>query len=161
MLLAAAGAALLAACATPPPPPPPPPAPVAPPPIPAAPAAVLPAPTLISKATTAREYRRDGARHIYQHNQERIFQGRLPPLVKAVGVLQIDIDARGNVRQLYWMRAPDHVPHVMREIERTVRAAAPFPAPVLIGGVTYTDTWLWDKSGRFQLDTLTEGQRSR
>jgi hypothetical protein len=26
------------------------------------------------------------------------------------------------------------------------------------GKVTYTDTWLWDKSGRFQLDTLTEGQ---
>jgi hypothetical protein len=26
------------------------------------------------------------------------------------------------------------------------------------GRVTYTDTWLWDKSGRFQLDTLTEGQ---
>jgi len=24
--------------------------------------------------------------------------------------------------------------------------------------VTYTDTWLWDKSGNFQLDTLTEGQ---
>jgi protein TonB len=24
--------------------------------------------------------------------------------------------------------------------------------------VTYTDTWLWHSSGRFQLDTLTEGQ---
>jgi periplasmic protein TonB len=24
--------------------------------------------------------------------------------------------------------------------------------------VVYTDTWLWHKSGRFQLDTLTEGQ---
>jgi periplasmic protein TonB len=24
--------------------------------------------------------------------------------------------------------------------------------------VTYTDIWLWDKSGKFQLDTLTEGQ---
>ena len=24
--------------------------------------------------------------------------------------------------------------------------------------VTYTETWLWDKSGHFQLDTLTEGQ---
>jgi hypothetical protein len=24
--------------------------------------------------------------------------------------------------------------------------------------VTYTDTWLWHQSGRFQLDTLTEGQ---
>jgi hypothetical protein len=27
-----------------------------------------------------------------------------------------------------------------------------------LGKVTYTDTWLWDKSGHFQLDTLTEGQ---
>jgi len=25
--------------------------------------------------------------------------------------------------------------------------------------VTYTETWLWDKSGRFQLDTLTQGQK--
>jgi protein TonB len=25
--------------------------------------------------------------------------------------------------------------------------------------VTWTDTWLWDESGRFQLDTLTEGQQ--
>jgi hypothetical protein len=24
--------------------------------------------------------------------------------------------------------------------------------------VVYTDTWLWHKSGKFQLDTLTEGQ---
>jgi hypothetical protein len=39
-----------------------------------------------------------------------------------------------------------------------VRAAAPFPVPVHMGGVIYTDIWLWDKSGRFQLDTLTEGQ---
>jgi 5-hydroxyisourate hydrolase-like protein (transthyretin family) len=49
-------------------------------------------------------------------------------------------------------------PEVMAEIERSVRLAAPYPAPVLLGGVTYTDTWLWHKSGRFQLDTLTEGQ---
>jgi hypothetical protein len=41
-----------------------------------------------------------------------------------------------------------------------VRAAAPFPVPVHMGGVIYTDVWLWDKSGRFQLDTLTEGQQS-
>jgi hypothetical protein len=47
---------------------------------------------------------------------------------------------------------------VVAEIERTVRQAAPFPQPAKLGRVTYTDTWLWDKSGRFQLDTLTEGQ---
>jgi len=39
-----------------------------------------------------------------------------------------------------------------------VRAAAPFPVPARMGKVTYTETWLWDKSGHFQLDTLTEGQ---
>jgi protein TonB len=27
-----------------------------------------------------------------------------------------------------------------------------------MGKVTYTDVWLWHSSGRFQLDTLTEGQ---
>ena len=52
-----------------------------------------------------------------------------------------------------------HAPEVVAEIERTVRAAAPYPVAVNLGHVTYTDTWLWDKSGRFQLDTLTEGQR--
>jgi hypothetical protein len=49
----------------------------------------------------------------------------------------------------------------MADIERIVRAAAPFPAPARMGRVTWTDVWLWDKSGRFQLDTLTEGQRGR
>ena len=101
----------------------------------------MPAPTLISHATTPKDYRQDGARHIYKHNGHRIHKGQLPPLMHAVGVLQVDLDDRGNVRQLNWMRAPSHVPDVMREIERTV--------------------WLWDKSGNFQLDTLTEGQRLR
>ena len=64
----------------------------------------------------------------------------------------------GNVTGISWMRAPRHAPDVMAEIERSVRQAAPFPAPVRMGKVTYTDTWLWHSSGRFQLDTLTEGQ---
>ncbi|MNL88470.1 hypothetical protein D3C87_2182010 [compost metagenome] len=59
---------------------------------------------------------------------------------------------------MHWMRAPKHAPEVIEEIERTVRDAAPFPAATRLGRVTWTDTWLWDKSGHFQLDTLTEGQ---
>lgn len=158
----AAGAALwLAGCATPPPPPPaapPAPAPApAPVPAPAAPAAT----GKVSDATSARAYRRDGAQHLYSLNQHRIYPGPMPPLLQAVGVMQVELDARGHIRRLEWMRAPKHVPAVMAEIERTVRAAAPFPAPRRLGSVVYTDTWLWDKSGRFQLDTLTEGQRSK
>lgn len=156
--IGAATAALLASCAAPLPPAPPPPPPPPPPP---APAVAAPQPALVSNASSPLEYRKDGAQHIYKLNSERIYKGQLPPLMHAVGVLQVEVDHLGNVRQLNWMRAPSHVPDVMREIERTVRSAAPFPAPVRMGRVTYTDVWLWDKSGRFQLDTLTEGQRRK
>ncbi|MEN9397323.1 MAG: hypothetical protein RLZ81_1853 [Pseudomonadota bacterium] len=111
-----------------------------------------------SGATTALAYRRDAARHLYNQNRDRIFRGKLPPLLHAVGVLQVQVDGSGRVVGLSWMRAPKHAPDVIAEIERSVRAAAPFPAPVRLGRVTYTDTWLWDRSGHFQLDTLTEGQ---
>lgn len=114
--------------------------------------------TKVSQAKTPREYRRDGAAHLYANNSGRIYPGKLPPLLYAIGVLQVDINAKGAVTALRWMRAPSHAPEVVAEIERSVRQAAPFPAPVKMGRVTYTDTWLWHESGRFQLDTLTEGQ---
>ncbi len=82
----------------------------------------------------------------------------MPPLLEAVGVLNVDIDHRGWVKSVQWMRAPRHVPNVMQQIEQMVNAAAPYPVPENIGQVTYTDVWLWHKSGKFQLDTLTEGQ---
>ncbi len=88
----------------------------------------------------------------------RIYKGRMPPLLEAVGVLNVDIDQKGSVKAVNWMRAPKHVPHVMAEIERMVKASAPYPVPKHMNQVTYTDVWLWHKSGKFQLDTLTEGQ---
>ena len=155
--LAALAAALLAACSSPQ---------QAPAPVEdkapaqaAQPAPIVPGAALRSSgATNARAYRTDAASHLYGLNQDRIYKGRMPPMLYAIGVLQVEVDGRGNVRNLNWMRAPRHAPEVVAEIERTVRAAAPFPAPARMGKVVYTDTWLWHKSGRFQLDTLTEGQ---
>ena len=138
-------AALLAACG------------VKPPPRPDALDTVVPSSN--SSASTPRAYRQDAARHLYGQNAHRIYKGKLPPLLYAVGTLEVNLDRKGQVRSFNWMRAPRHAPEVIREIERTVRAAAPFPAATKLGYVTYTDTWLWDKSGQFQLDTLTEGQR--
>ena len=111
-----------------------------------------------SGAATPRAYRADAASHVYGLNKDRIYKGRLPPLLYAVGTLQVDLDGQGRVRSLNWMRKPSHAPEVVAEIERTVRAAAPYPSPARMGKVVWTDTWLWHKSGRFQLDTLTEGQ---
>ena len=117
-----------------------------------------PHPPVASVARTPREYRRDAAAHLYSLNEARIYKGRLPPQLYAVGVLEVELDARGRPQRLHWLRAPRHAPEVIAEIERTVRNAAPFPMPARLGRVTYTETWLWDRSGRFQLDTLTEGQ---
>ena len=111
-----------------------------------------------SSASTPRAYRQDAAIRLYALNAERIYKGRLPPMLYAVGVLDVDIDAAGRVLRTRWLRAPKHAPEVMKDIEALVRAAGPYPAPVRMGKVTWTDTWLWHKSGRFQLDTLTEGQ---
>jgi len=156
-LLSAAAAAVVSACkSAPEPTPAPPPAP--------GPSAVI-GPIAGSKgsarssaATSPRAYRQDGATHLYGLNAERIYKGRMPPLLYAVGVLNVEIDRIGRVTRLDWMRAPRHAPEVVAEIERTIRQASPFPAPTRMGRVVYTDTWLWHKSGKFQLDTLTEGQ---
>ncbi|MEO7392491.1 MAG: hypothetical protein ABIU58_09970 [Ramlibacter sp.] len=161
--LAAVVSAMLVACSSSPLPPLAPVATSNPPSQPQVPAEaqVFIAPTRTATASNAsnpRAYRTDAATHLYGLNRERIFKGKLPPMLYAIGVLQVEVDGRGNVRSLSWMRAPKHAPEVVAEIERTVRAAAPFPAPTRMGKVVYTDTWLWHQSGRFQLDTLTEGQ---
>ena len=115
-------------------------------------------PAAPSSASNPRAYRLDAAGHLYSRNANRIYKGKLPPLLYAIGVLDVELDRNGRVMALNWQRAPKHAPEVIAEIERTVRQAAPYPAPTRMGRVTYTDIWLWHESGRFQLDTLTEGQ---
>jgi len=120
-----------------------------------------PATRSVPRASTAanpRDYRKDAARHVYEANKARIYGGKLPPVLYAVGTLQVNLDSNGKVLSMHWMRAPQHAPEVIAEIERTVLQASPFPAATQLGRVTWTDTWLWDKGGHFQLDTLTEGQ---
>ena len=156
-------AALVVGSATPPPPPPrpaPPPPPPAPVPVPP-PVVEAPKPPpftgKVSNAKTQDEYRRDAAKHVYEKNADRIFKGVMPPLLPAVCTISLEIDGQGNVTKVDWMRPPSQ-PEIRAEIERSLRAAAPYPAPTRLGRVIYTDTWLWHKSGRFQLHTLTEGQ---
>lgn len=149
---------LLAGCASSPP------AASVPAPVPAA-TAPLPQPEPPmgppSGALSALDYRLDAAYHLYGKNNGRIYQGVMPHFLYAIGVLEIQVDPRGNLLALNWMRAPEHAPEVIAEIERTVRQAAPFPAPVQLGSASYIETWLWDISGNFQLHTLSEGQGAK
>ncbi len=111
-----------------------------------------------SLAANAKAYRVDGAKHLYALYADRIFKGKLPPLMHAVVVVETELDAAGNVRGIEMVRVPKHAPEVVVEVRKMIRAASPLPAPERMGGTRYTDIWLVDKSGRFQLDTLTEGQ---
>ena len=103
-------------------------------------------------------YRSDLAHHIYRRLPSRIYKGKLPPMLKAVVVVNIHIEPSGQVGHIDWVRVPKHAPEVKQEIERAIIQSAPFPAPSHSKRVLYTETWLLHKSGRFQLDTLTEGQ---
>jgi hypothetical protein len=157
-LLSTAAGAIVSACKSAPPQPEPGPSEANASPNAVAPVASQAGSARQSAAPTARAYRQSGASHLYGLHADRIYKGRMPPLLYAIGVLNVEINQAGTVTRLDWMRAPRHAPEVIAEIERMIKAASPFPAPVRIGKVVYTDTWLWHKSGKFQLDTLTEGQ---
>ena len=93
-----------------------------------------PEPEIVSHATSARDYRQDGARHLYGKNAHRIFKGKMPPLLQGVGTMVLQLDHRGNIIALNWARPPSHK-GAQAEIERTVLAAAPERHAGLASGV--------------------------
>ena len=117
---------------------------------------------LITPQTPAvKAYRKVGAGAIYKKYPQRIYKGKIPPLVYAVVVVETDIDATGKVIRVDFSRTPSHAPEVPPMIAELIKATSPLPNPGKLGAHTYVDTWLWDKSGNFQIDSLTLGQRSR
>jgi hypothetical protein len=113
----------------------------------------------VSTAETAKAYRMDAARHIYAAYPEKIYKGKLPPLVHGIVVLEMELDAHGQLKSINLIRVPTHAPEVTEAVKDMIRKAAPMPAPARMGGAKFTEIWLVDKSGKFQLDALTEGQR--
>lgn len=111
-----------------------------------------------SAAATPLEYRRDGARHLYAAYGKQIHKGKLPPLLYGIAIIETEIDGDGQVRNVRVVRQPAAA-EIGPWAVNMIKQASPFPAPQRMGAVKYTEIWLVDKSGRFQLDTLTEGQR--
>jgi hypothetical protein len=112
----------------------------------------------VSNAGTPKEYRRDGARHIYSKYASHIYKGKMQPLLYGIAIIETEIDERGNIVNISMVRKPA-APEVGPWAMEMIRQAGPFPPPAKMGHVKYLDIWLVDKSGKFQLDTLTEGQK--
>lgn len=118
--------------------------------------------TISFQTPAIKAYRKAGAGAIYKKYPKRIYPGKIPPLVYAVVVVETHVNADGSVKKVSFGRTPSHAPEVPPMIAQLVMDASPLPAPPAgVGAHTYVDTWLWDRSGRFQLDTLTKGQLSR
>jgi hypothetical protein len=113
---------------------------------------------LDSQASTEQAYRKDAGAHFYSAYPTQVYYGKLPPLLYAVAVTETEIDAKGAVLNVRVKRAPAGAKHVGPWVMDLIRRAAPLPPPVRMGNVRYIEIWLVDRSGRFQVDSLTEGQ---
>jgi periplasmic protein TonB len=114
-----------------------------------------------SAAADEAAYRKEAARHVYAAFPLRIHKGKLPPMMYAVMITDTEIDGGGNVVGVKVARPPAAATEVSPWIVQLIKRASPFPAPAAFangGTVTYREIWLVDRTGMFQVDTLTEGQ---
>lgn len=107
-------------------------------------------------------FRVDAARHVYSCFPMRVYRGKMPPLLYSVMMVETVLDATGQVMDVSVVRKPaaDEVaPWIIAMIKR----AAPYPAPTKLAGgtATFMETYFVDKSGLFQSQSLTEGQRQK
>ena len=82
----------------------------------------------VSMASDAKAYRKDGARHLYATYKDQIYKGKLPPLIHAIVVAEVDLDAAGNVRGV------QHDPHTQPRAGRHRPGARPDPARLAAAG---------------------------
>ena len=111
-----------------------------------------------SDALNEKAYRIDAARHIYAAYPAQILKGKVPALVYAILVTETEIDARGKVLRVRIVRQPAAAREVTPWVVSMIRRASPLPPPARIGRVKFVEVWLVDKSGQFQVHSLTEGQ---
>lgn len=107
-------------------------------------------------SAAAADYKIAAARHIYASYGPKVYRGKLPPLLYGIAIVEIQVDEAGLVTGANLLRPPaakEVGPWVLQMILR----AGPFPASGR--PQRFNEIWLVDKSGLFQLDSLTEGQR--
>jgi len=114
-----------------------------------------------SEAEDGPAYRLDAARHVYAAFPSRIHKGKMPPMMYAVMITEAEVDADGQVINVRVVRPPAAAKEVTPWVVSLIRRAAPFPPPARMAGGTavWREIWLVDKTGTFQVDALTEGQR--
>lgn len=130
------------------------------PPLPSA-AFPAPPPTVEVLASTLEQYKQMVAERIVAANQARVFSGRLPPMLPAIVVLDIDIGRDGQLHGVTVHRSRNR--QASQVALDAVAQAAPYPgaARLLRAGqhkLSFSETFLFNADYRFQLRTLAGPQ---
>lgn len=141
------------------------PAKPAPPPVALAPVVPPPAPAPVEPdrpGLTLLDYQKEIAATVVQICAEETFQGKLPPLLRSVVVLQLSIDRQGMPEKVTLFRS-NGFPDLEKRAIAAVYRAAPYPIPgrSLLDGsstLTYTESFLFRNDGRFQIRSIAEEQ---
>jgi protein TonB len=136
-----------------------PPREVAPP--PPAPLAPAPAQPPVSSATSLNGYKVAVANQVYHANAAGVFSGRLPPLLRSIVVVKVEIDGQGRlVSANIYRDNGDRETRAIALASLSHAAPLPRPAPEMVrrGNVEYLESWLFRKDGKFQMRSIAEVQ---
>jgi periplasmic protein TonB len=116
-----------------------------------------------SQASRIDGYKTDFAQAVLAANPDRTFSGQLPPMLPAIVVVNISIDAEGNLAKAVVQRSRDS--EASQVALNSIKRAAPFPRPsrLLRSGsrlLEFSETFLFNHDYRFQLRTLAGPQLS-
>ncbi|CAN5115667.1 hypothetical protein BH10PSE17_BH10PSE17_30160 [soil metagenome] len=107
-------------------------------------------------------YKRSAALQIQAKNPAWVTAAAPEPLLRAVIVMRIRVDSRGRTRPEI-LRSPNR--ELGQRTLRSIEVASPLPAPppdlaTDLNRYGYTETWLYNRDGRFQIRTVALPQRS-
>jgi hypothetical protein len=118
----------------------------------AQPPVAMPAP---ARATSWEQYRVQAARRLVMANPANTYVGTVPDVLLAVPVLEIEVDADGDVRSIKVLRYPGQALDTVQIAIEAVKRAAPFgdvsrlPRPW-----RFAEVFLFDDNRRFMPRTL-------
>lgn len=128
-----------------------------------------PQPTLATQPQSASQsqagnldaYKIDVAQHILAGNADTIFNGQLPPLLPAIVVVSIGIDANGQLSKAVVQRSRNQ--EASRVALASLRRVGNYPKParLLHSGskmLEFSETFLFNADYKFQLRTLAAPQ---
>lgn len=136
----------------------------------AAPAPPAPKPALAPIAPTHGQrasyahidhYKEDAARLIVSHNGGHTFEGKLPPMLPAIVVLRMSVNADGRVTEVFVQRSRDKEASAVAMASITRAGYLPRPLNLLQGGsrkLSFSETFLFNADYKFQLRSLAPVQ---